>query len=149
MKKTEILNVYVDGGSRGNPGPGAIAAIIKDNDNTIRLKTGRKIGFATNNIAEYKAVVNGIAAAAFYSPKLVNIFSDSLLVISHLRGKYEVKSPGLKIFYNQINKMLKESISTIYFHHIPREENEEADALVNEILDGVYGDDDIRLERTV
>lgn len=130
----ETLIGYVDGASRGNPGPAAIAGIIFDKDGNELERFALNIGTATNNAAEYKAIIELLKRARNYSAKKVIVKSDSELVIKQLKGEYSVKDESLKEYYKQV-KELSNIFSEVEYVRIPREENKEADRLCNLSLD--------------
>jgi ribonuclease HI len=129
-----ILNT--DGGARGNPGPAAIAAILKDVDGAIIKELGIYIGKTTNNEAEYRALLEGVKCAADKKADELDCYLDSELVVKQLTGEYKVKNANIKKFWTEIKK-LEKNFKKITYTHVPREENFEADALVNEVLDSL------------
>jgi ribonuclease HI len=139
------VNVYTDGGARGNPGRAAIGAVIEiqkgPDAKKETVKISRYIGFATNNQAEYQAVAEAIGEVikiAGKSDGVVNFYLDSLLVVSQLNGKYKIKDDLLKKQYLNIMRLLGQLKCTCKFFHIRREANYPADRLVNEALDRSY-----------
>jgi ribonuclease HI len=134
---TESVIVFADGGSRGNPGPSAIGAVVIDPSTsppTRLAAVSERIGIATNNVAEYKALIAGLLAAQQFSPRTVHVRADSKLVIEQLAGRWKVKQPHLKPLHAHA-KALLDSFDRVDLAHVPREENTEADALVNAALD--------------
>jgi ribonuclease HI len=134
---TASVIVFADGGSRGNPGPSAIGAVVLDPSTTppTRLAAiSERIGTTTNNVAEYKALIAGLQAAQQFSPTTVHVRADSKLVIEQLAGRWKVKQPHLKPLHAQARALL-ESFDHVDLAHVPREENTDADALVNAALD--------------
>jgi len=130
--------VYCDGGSRGNPGPAAIGALVVDPTMSPprRLATvSERIGVTTNNVAEWRALIAGLEAAARFRPRVVHVRADSLLVVRQLRGEYKVKQPHLQPLHARARTLL-DAFERADVRHVPREENVEADALVNAALDG-------------
>lgn len=127
--------LYIDGASRGNPGPASVGAVLKDQDGTPLRKISAPIGVATNNMAEYCALISGLAAAISEGVKRLEILSDSELLVRQLTGSYKVKAPGLVPLYNMARLMLDE-FDSHRVRHIRREENREADALANQALKG-------------
>jgi ribonuclease HI len=130
----DILIGYVDGASRGNPGPAAAAGIIYDVNGNELERFALNIGTATNNAAEYAAVIEFLKRARRYGAKRVVIKSDSELVIRQLKGEYSVRDEGLQEHYRKV-KELAEAFSQVEYVHIRREENKEADKLCNLSLD--------------
>jgi len=126
--------LYTDGGARGNPGPGAIAAVLKDPKGNIIGKNGKYIGTSTNNEAEYQALILGIEIAVSTGIKRLTCKMDSELVVKQLNKIYRVKVDRIRAFFRKI-KELEKNFDEINYTHIPRIENKEADLLVNEILD--------------
>lgn len=130
--------VYCDGGSRGNPGPAAIGAVVVDPTVSPprRLATvSERIGVTTNNVAEWRAVIAGIEAAARFRPRSVRLRADSQLVVRQLRGEYRVRQPHLRPLHERARRLL-EQFDEVDVRHVPRDANAEADALVNAALDG-------------
>jgi len=132
----EVL-IYCDGGARGNPGPAAIGAVVVDPTTSppTRLATvSERIGVATNNVAEYRAVIAGLEAARPYQPRLVRLRADSMLVVRQLEGAWRVKQDHLKPLYRRARALLDE-FEVVDLAHVPREQNSDADLLVNAALD--------------
>lgn len=126
--------VYTDGGARGNPGPAGIGIVIKDSTGKLIKEWGSKIGEATNNVAEYTALVEALKYLVTLKPNKVDCRLDSELVVKQMRREYKVKDADLqKLFIKVWN--FAQQISKISFNHIPREQNKRADELVNEALD--------------
>lgn len=129
------LHLFSDGGSRGNPGQAAIAWIIEDPVRGEVLKEGKeRIGVETNNVAEYRALIEGLKAAERFHPNRLVCHLDSELVVKQLNGEYRVKMPALQAYVDEI-KTLSDALADVVFTHIPREDNYRADALVNKALD--------------
>jgi ribonuclease HI len=126
--RPEHLVLYVDGACSGNPGPCGSAAILKDPDGTTLLERARAFGPATNNVAEYQAIILGLEMAAELKPRRLTIRSDSELMVRQLAGQYRIKAPHLKPLYNQVMRLLK-PFENVEIEHIPREKNTEADKL--------------------
>ncbi|PIZ99639.1 MAG: ribonuclease H [Candidatus Komeilibacteria bacterium CG_4_10_14_0_2_um_filter_37_10] len=128
------IKLYSDGGSRGNPGPAAGAYVIKDTSEKIVDQGSIYLGEATNNVAEYSALLLGLTKAVELDIEQVDVFADSELLIKQLKGEYKVRDLTLaKLFVKIWNCQLK--FKKISFCHIPRERNCAADQLVNEMLD--------------
>ena len=130
--------IYSDGGARGNPGPAAIGAVVLDPSTSppTRLATVSEcIGSATNNVAEYRALIAGLEAAREFPSRVVRVRADSMLVIEQLKGKWRVKQDHLRRLHARALGLL-EDYQEVDLAHVPREENVEADALVNAALDG-------------
>jgi ribonuclease HI len=131
------LVIYCDGGARGNPGPAAIGAVVLDpsTDPPTRLATvSERIGVATNNVAEYRALVAALEAAREFPARRVRVRADSQLIVRQLEGRYRVKQAHLRPFYERARELLSE-YEDVELAHVPREQNTEADALVNAALD--------------
>ncbi|KKR14931.1 MAG: Ribonuclease H [Candidatus Falkowbacteria bacterium GW2011_GWA2_39_24] len=131
---TKKLIIHTDGGARGNPGPAGIGVMIKD-DKGKEVKTIAKyLGKATNNQAEYQAVLAGIEAAVKLKATEAEFYLDSELVVKQLNREYKVKNLELQpLFVKVYNHSLK--FKKISFHHVRREQNKEADALANLAMD--------------
>jgi ribonuclease HI len=133
------LLVYADGGARGNPGPAAIGAVVLDpsTDPPTRLATvSERIGVATNNVAEYRALVAALEAARQFPAQRMRLRLDSQLLVRQLEGSYRVKQPHLRPYFERAKALLSE-YEDVDIAHVRREENTEADALVNAALDRV------------
>ncbi|MEN8126294.1 MAG: phosphoribosylglycinamide formyltransferase [Planctomycetota bacterium] len=128
------VDLYTDGGSRGNPGPGGAGFTIKMPDGEAILSRGIFLGQTTNNIAEYTAVREGLAAAKDLDAQSVRLFSDSQLLVRQINGQYKVKSPNLKDIYADCMGLLA-SFGSWQATHIYREKNTEADAMANRAMD--------------
>lgn len=134
------IKIYTDGGARGNPGPAAIGVYIVDEDNKEIMSIGKKIGHATNNIAEYSAILEALGWITENSEKLQEVvkivfFLDSLLVCSQIKGLYKVKNKELRLMVFKVREKEAEIKKQIFYEHIPREQNKKADSLVNMALD--------------
>ncbi|MGN6201451.1 MAG: ribonuclease HI family protein [Solirubrobacterales bacterium] len=130
------LTVNVDGGARGNPGPAAIGVVVRDGDGGVLREVGETIGKATNNVAEYKALLRGIELAGELGATELDLRGDSELVVRQVEGRYKVKNAGMKPLYQQVMQALRE-VDSWSIRHVRREQNADADRLVNEALDGV------------
>ncbi|UCD84149.1 MAG: ribonuclease HI family protein [Deltaproteobacteria bacterium] len=133
MPEKSVL-IYIDGASRGNPGESGAAAILKDGSGKVLGKTSKYLGEATNNVAEYQALLLGLKEAKKLGAKKISIYSDSELLIKQMEGEYRVKSESLKDLFRKAIKELKKFPQTA-FSHIPRENNKEADKLANRAID--------------
>ena len=123
-----------DGGARGNPGPAAFAYVLEAEDGTVLAAHGEKIGVATNNVAEYSALVAGLAKAAELQVSEVEVVSDSELLVKQMRGEYRVKNEALRELSLEAAR-LGRRIGKVTYTAVRREHNELADRLVNEALD--------------
>lgn len=129
------LIVNVDGGARGNPGPAAVGVVVRDDKGEVLEEVGQKIGNATNNVAEYKALLLGIDRAKAFGADEVELVGDSELIIKQVQGKYKVKNEGMKPLHAEAKQALS-SFDSWTVRHVKRELNGDADRLVNEALDG-------------
>jgi ribonuclease HI len=130
-----------DGGARGNPGPAAAGFVLTAPDGSTIARGGRFLGSATNNVAEYEALLWGLRTALERAATPLTVYSDSELVVRQLEGRYRVKNEGLKPLYTEAKRLLGR-LGDVRVVHVRREENKEADALVNEAMDcrGTVGD---------
>jgi ribonuclease HI len=130
--------VHVDGGARGNPGPAAAACVVSSLDGETLLERTELLGSVTNNVAEYRALLLGLASAAELGADEVEVVGDSELIAKQVNGVYKVKHEAMKPLHRQaraeLERFAKWSIRTV-----PRAQNAEADALVNAALDGARG----------
>lgn len=127
------LITYTDGGARNNPGPAGIGVVLYDGNKKIVETYKEYIGEATNNQAEYRALLKALELAEKHSPHEIECFLDSELVVKQLNKEYKVKDPGLQMLYNQILDLV--IFKNISFRHVRREQNKLADKLVNEAID--------------
>ena len=130
------VTVNVDGGARGNPGPAAIGVVLRDGEGRIVEEVGETIGEATNNVAEYKALLRGIELAATQGASEVELIGDSELVVRQVEGRYKVKNAGIKPLHEEVKRALAD-FDSWSIRHVRRADNAEADRLVNQALDGV------------
>jgi ribonuclease HI len=128
------LVVNVDGGARGNPGPAAIAAVVATPEGAILEEGSETIGPATNNVAEYRALLLGIERARALGASEVELVGDSELIVRQLRGEYRVKDPALRDLHARVREAL-DGLERWSIRHVRRDENAQADRLVNEALD--------------
>jgi ribonuclease HI len=126
--------VHVDGGARGNPGPAAIGVVVSTPDGGVLEELGERIGVATNNVAEYRALLRGLDRARALDAREVEIVNDSELVARQITGAYKVKHPAMKPLYADAIAALRE-FDRWRIRSVPRAENARADELVNEALD--------------
>ena len=130
------LTVNVDGGARGNPGPAAIGAVVQGPGGEILEERGERIGVATNNVAEYKALLLGIGRAVELGATELDLVGDSELVVRQVKGEYKVKDATLRKLHAEVKRALRSFDGEWSIRHVRRAENAEADRLVNEALDG-------------
>ena len=123
-----------DGGARGNPGPAAYAYVLEAEDGTVLDARGETIGVATNNVAEYRALVEGLRRAAEAGVDELEVVSDSELIVKQMRGEYRVKSAALRELSVEAASLARR-IGRVTYTAVRREQNELADRLVNEALD--------------
>jgi ribonuclease HI len=128
------LVVHVDGGARGNPGPAAIAAVVSDEAGTVLDEAKETIGTATNNVAEYRALLLGLTRARALGADEVEVVNDSELVAKQLQGAYRVKHPAMRPLHLDAITALRE-FGAWSIRSVPRADNAHADALVNQALD--------------
>jgi ribonuclease HI len=132
------LVVHVDGGSRGNPGPAAGAAVLSTPDGDVVDEVAETLGATTNNVAEYRALLLGVRRARELGATEIELVNDSELVAKQLTGAYKVKHAAMKPLYLEAIAALGE-FDTWSIRTVPRAENAAADALVNQALDGLRG----------
>lgn len=138
MKKINKLTVFGDGGSRGNPGEAAYGFAIFDSNNKQLFAEGKRLGVASNNVAEYSSVIgafewliNNCEVAE------VDFFLDSLLVASQMNSKFRVKHPDMKKLFLQAKELEKKLNAKVTYNQVPRAQNKIADKLVNDALDNL------------
>jgi ribonuclease HI len=128
------LTVNVDGGARGNPGPAAIGVVVRDADGAVVESVGETIGKATNNVAEYRALLRGLELAAAHGATELELIGDSELVVRQIEGRYKVKNEGMKELHAEAKAALAD-FDGWSIRHVKRAQNADADKLVNEALD--------------
>ena len=126
--------LFTDGGARGNPGPAAFAYVLEADDSTVLAAHGEAIGVATNNVAEYRGLVEGLRRAAELGVDEVEVVSDSELMVKQMRGEYRVKNEALRELSLDASRLARR-IGRVSYTAVRREHNELADRLVNEALD--------------
>ena len=131
--KIKRVVIFTDGAAAPNPGPAAIGAIIKDEQGKLLARISQRIGRATNNQAEYRAIIAALEKAVSLGAKHVEVNSDSELVVKQINGKYRVKKATLKPLYQEV-KRLQSRLEGFTITHIPRQQNREADKLANKLL---------------
>jgi ribonuclease HI len=129
------LTVNVDGGARGNPGPAAIGAVVRDAGGEVLEERGERIGRATNNVAEYRALLLGIELAAAHGAAELELIGDSELIVRQVEGRYKVKDATMKELHAEVKAALR-PFQSWSIRHVRREQNADADRLVNAALDG-------------
>jgi len=128
------VHIYTDGGARGNPGPAASGAVVKDLEGNLLANVMKYLGKTTNNQAEYTAIIIGLEKALELGATEVDVRMDSELATKQLNGEYKVKDQGLAKLFLQVKNLLHD-FDQVTFRHVYREQNTEADALVNSCLD--------------
>ncbi len=127
------ITIYTDGAAQPNPGPAGVGVVILDESGAVIFEASHSIGYATNNQAEYKAVIKGLEEAARLHAEHIEVRSDSELLVKQIKGEYRVKNPGLKPLFQQTQRLMK-AFPSIDIVHIPREQNRAADALSRKAL---------------
>ena len=125
-----------DGGARGNPGPAAYGYVLETEDGTVLDARGEPIGVATNNVAEYRALVAGLQKALEVGVRELEVVSDSELLVKQMRGEYRVKNEALRALSIEAARLARQ-LERVSYRAVRREHNELADRLVNEALDAV------------
>jgi len=141
IKKGDILQIYTDGASRGNPGPSAYAFVfVSKNDKKVIYKEADYLGETTNNKAEYHAIINALDKAAEYTRGDIEVYSDSQLAIKQINREYRIKNDELQKLCDKVYS-LKERYASVKFIHVPRENEfiRIADKMCNEVLDERMG----------
>jgi len=128
--------LFTDGGARGNPGPAAFGYVLEADDGHVLDARGEAIGVATNNVAEYRALVEGLKRALELGVGEVDVVSDSELLVKQMRGIYKVKNEALRVLSLEAAALARR-LSRVTYTAVRREQNELADKLVNEALDGI------------
>jgi len=126
-----------DGGSRGNPGKAAWAFVLRGPDGQLH-EHGGLMDMATNNSAEYEGVIQGLAFALAEGIKDLDVYSDSELIVKQIRGEYKVRHADLAQLHGEVKKILDDFSGKVTFHHVPREQNKEADKICNLVMDGKF-----------
>lgn len=126
--------VHIDGAARGNPGPAAYALSLQQPGQPV-IEAAQPMGTATNNVAEYTALVRALEVAADQGIRVLQVFSDSELLVKQMNGEYRVKSPELQELYREASALRKE-FDRVTLTHVRRADNARADFLCNEALDG-------------
>ena len=130
-----MITAYIDGGSRGNPGPAGYGVQIVDDAGTVIAELHESVGTTTNNVAEYRGLLAALAWAVDHGVSPLHIRSDSELLVKQMRGEYRVKNAGLQPLYQDARSLMAR-IGRVTFEHVRREKNKEADRLANLAMDG-------------
>jgi ribonuclease HI len=133
-KSVSAYQANIDGGSRGNPGPAAYGVVVRDGSGEIVARLKKYIGQNTNNVAEYFGLIAALDYAQAHAVRAMRVESDSELLVKQMRGQYKVKSADLRPLYERARKM-SQAFESFRIDHVYREQNREADALVNQALD--------------
>lgn len=131
------LTVFADGGARGNPGPAATGFVVKDSSGKIIHQQGKYIGKATNNVAEYQAVIEAlkwIKSSIEYPVSSIQFFLDSKLIVNQLNGLFKVKEIKMRNLIIKVRQLEREVGGNVFYQLVPRQKNLLADSLVNQIL---------------
>ncbi len=131
---TGQYRLFTDGAARGNPGPAGVGAVLEDPDGQVVGTVSRGIGWATNNVAEYQALIDGLGLAAAHGVRRLLVRSDSSLLVQQMRGAFKVRHPGLKPLHALARKLAR-SFEAVRFEAVRRESNRRADRLANEGID--------------
>lgn len=126
--------LYTDGGARGNPGPAAAAFVVETEDGSVLAMQGEAIGVATNNVAEYRALIAGLERAKELGVTELEVVSDSELMVKQMRGEYRVKNDALRELSSSAGRLAR-AIGQVSYTAVRREHNALADRLVNDALD--------------
>jgi probable phosphoglycerate mutase len=129
-----MTTAYIDGGSRGNPGPAGYGVQIVDDAGQVVAELHQALGRATNNVAEYRGLLAALAWALDHGVRSLHVRSDSELLVRQLKGEYRVKNPGLQPLYQEARERVAR-IGKVTFEHVRRELNREADRLANLAMD--------------
>jgi ribonuclease HI len=132
--RQDVLIAFIDGGARGNPGPGGYGVYLQDANGKCIAELCEFLGVCTNNVAEYNALLAALRYAREYDYREVEVASDSELLVKQMTGAYKVSSPDLKPLCDEAKRMAKE-LSSFAIRHVVRAQNREADRLANEAMD--------------
>ena len=133
-KTGNCIKVFVDGASRGNPGPAGVGVVLTDCEDNLLIEDSRFLGERTNNQAEYEALIFGLSRVKEINPQSVKVFSDSELMVKQMSGEYRVKNEMLKPLFKEAADLC-DTLSKVEIVQIPREENKRADQLANFSID--------------
>ena len=128
------LTIHTDGAARGNPGPAGAGAYIQDQDGKVVSEEFRYLGEATNNVAEYQALLLGMECARELGASRIEMRADSELVVRQLTGEYRVRNPALQKLHARVKQLARE-FESVRYTHVRREQNREADRLANRAID--------------
>jgi ribonuclease HI len=133
-----VIRAYIDGGARGNPGPAGYGVRVEDVDGKLIEELHGALGIATNNVAEYNGLLAALRWAVDHGHRVLQIRSDSELLVKQMRGEYKVKNAGLQPLYVQA-RLLVMQLDSVTFEHVRRELNKDADRLSNVAMDEAEG----------
>ncbi len=134
MGTSDLIVAYIDGGARGNPGPAAYGVRLERSDGTLIAELAESIGVATNNVAEYRALLAALDWALAHEHRALHVRSDSLLLVQQMLGRYKVKHPGLLPLHAKA-RLLAHEVGRVTFEHVGRALNAHADRLANTAMD--------------
>jgi ribonuclease HI len=129
-----MVTAYIDGGSRGNPGPAGYGVVFVDEQDAVIAEIAGALGRTTNNVAEYEGLLAGLRHAIDHGYRELRVRSDSLLLVQQMKGVYKVRHPGLEPPYQQAQR-LASRLDRVVFEHVPRHLNARADTLANQAMD--------------
>ena len=130
------LLIHTDGGARGNPGPAGIGAVIRDADTgKVLEEISEYIGEATNNQAEYRAVIRALTQAIAHNPTSITVHADSELLVKQMSGLYKIKNPGIILRAGEVKALEARVNIPVHYRHVRREQNKDADRLANDAMD--------------
>ena len=132
-RPTEVV-VWTDGGARGNPGPAGYGAVVTTPGGQVLAEVAEGIGWATNNVAEYRGAIAGLRQAAALGARRVRVRADSLLVVNQQKGLWKVKNADLRPLSEETARLAR-GFDRVIWEHVPRERNRHADALANRAMD--------------
>ena len=133
------MRAFIDGASRGNPGPASVGVVLQDAKGAVIKEHGRTLGTATNNVAEYTAFLDALRLAKALGASELLVHSDSQLLVRQVSGEYRVKNAALQALKAQAQGLMK-SFRAVRLVHVPREQNKDADRMANAALDGTVSD---------
>ncbi len=128
------LILHADGGARGNPGPAGAGAVLYDPQGRTLARRARYLGRTTNNVAEYQGLILGLETARDLGARSLTVRLDSELIVRQLNGQYRVRTPHLRPLYQKARQLMTD-FEAVEVQHVPREQNAEADRLVNQAID--------------
>ena len=136
---------YIDGGSRGNPGIAGYGVHLLDEQGKTLASLSERLGIRTNNFAEYSALIAALSFAATHQYEKIKVYADSELLVKQINGTYRVRNPSLRNLYNRVQSLIS-GFKSFSIHHVPREQNREADRLANLAMDQNHAQKETRTE---